>query len=101
MATLRGAKQVYDTEISDLKTQVVELKTRWDSLYTIAEDTPEFKAYFLVADKTQWFQLSHLSSALGIPSVLLMLAYLKWKMIRYEHEVFLTWLAKLKESKQK
>ncbi len=71
MATLRGAKQVYDTEIGDLKTQVVELKTRWDSLYIIAEDTPEFKAYFLVADKTQWFQFSHLSSALGIPSVLL------------------------------
>ncbi|MHA1137370.1 MAG: hypothetical protein ACTSSE_12875, partial [Candidatus Thorarchaeota archaeon] len=50
---------------------IIELKTRWDSLYTIAEDTPEFKAYFLVADKTQWFQLSHLSSALGIPTVLL------------------------------
>lgn len=71
MATLRGAKQEYDTEVNDLKMQVVELKTRWDSLYTIAEDTPEFKAYFLVADKTQWFQLSHLSSALGIPTVLL------------------------------
>jgi DNA repair ATPase RecN len=71
MASLRGAKQEYDTEITDLKTQIIELKTRWDSLYTIAEDTPEFKAYFLVADKTQWFQLSHLSSALGIPTVLL------------------------------
>ncbi|TFG31939.1 hypothetical protein EU528_04855 [Candidatus Thorarchaeota archaeon] len=71
MATLRGAKQEYDTQINDLKMQVVELKTRWDSLYSIAEDTPEFKAYFLVADKTQWFQLSHLSSALGIPTVLL------------------------------
>jgi predicted nuclease with TOPRIM domain len=71
MATLRGAKQLYDSEIGTLKGQIIELKTRWDSLYTIAEDTPEFKAYFLVADKTQWFQLSHLSSALGIPTVLL------------------------------
>jgi chromosome segregation ATPase len=71
MASLRGAKQVYDSEIGDLKTQIIELKTRWDSLYQIAEDTPEFKAYFLIADKTQWFQLSHLSSALGIPTVLL------------------------------
>lgn len=71
MATLRGSKEVYDSEIKDLRGQIVELKTRWDSLYTIAEDTPEFKAYFLVADKTQWFQLSHLSSALGIPTVLL------------------------------
>ncbi|MHA1290375.1 MAG: hypothetical protein ACTSPB_23590, partial [Candidatus Thorarchaeota archaeon] len=71
MATLRGSKEVYDSEIGNLKGQIIELKTRWDSLYTIAEDTPEFKAYFLVADKTQWFQLSHLSSALGIPTVLL------------------------------
>jgi hypothetical protein len=71
MASLRGAKQGYDAEIGVLKTQVTELKARWDALYTIAEDEPAFKAYFLVADKTQWFQLSHLSSALGIPSVLL------------------------------
>jgi predicted nuclease with TOPRIM domain len=71
MASLRGAKQGYDAEIDPLKTQVMELKARWHALYTIAEDEPAFKAYFLVADKTQWFQLSHLSSALGIPSVLL------------------------------
>jgi len=71
MAALRGAKLEYDTQVKDFKMQIVELKTRWDSLYTIAEDTPEFKAYFLIADKTQWFQLSHLSSALGIPTVLL------------------------------
>ncbi len=71
MATLRGSKLEYDTQVNDLKMQIVELKTRWNSLYTIAETTPEFKAYFLVADKTQWFQLSHLSSALGIPTVLL------------------------------
>ncbi|TFG33713.1 hypothetical protein EU527_07050 [Candidatus Thorarchaeota archaeon] len=71
MVTLRGAKQNYDIEITELKTQVTELKTRWDALYSIAEDEPAFKAYFLVADKTQWFQLSHLSSALGIPTVLL------------------------------
>ncbi|TFH09794.1 MAG: hypothetical protein E4H14_03775 [Candidatus Thorarchaeota archaeon] len=71
MAALRGAKHEYDTQVNDLKMQVIELKTRWHSLYTIAEDTPAFKAYFLVADKTQWFQISHLSSALGIPTVLL------------------------------
>jgi predicted nucleic acid-binding Zn-ribbon protein len=71
MASLRGAKQGYDAEISTLKMHVNELKTRWDALYTIAEDEPAFKAYFLVADKTQWFQLTHLSSALGIHSVLL------------------------------
>lgn len=71
MATLRGAKQSYDVELSELKTHLNELKARWDALYSIAEDEPAFKAYFLVADKTQWFQLSHLSSALGIPTVLL------------------------------
>jgi DNA repair ATPase RecN len=71
MASLRGAKQGYDAEVNSLKTQVKELRARWDALYQIAEDEPAFKAYFLVADKTQWFQLSHLSSALGIPTVLL------------------------------
>ena len=71
MASLKGAKQGYDAEVSALKIQVNELRTRWDALYTIAEDEPAFKAYFLVADKTQWFQLSHLSSALGIPTVVL------------------------------
>jgi peptidoglycan hydrolase CwlO-like protein len=71
MASLRGAKHGYDAEVNSLKTQVKELKARWDALYQIAEDEPAFKAYFLVADKTQWFQLGHLSSALGIPTVLL------------------------------
>ena len=38
-------------------------------LYQVAEDEPAFKAYFVVADKTHWFPLTHLSSALGIPTV--------------------------------
>ena len=47
------------------------MQTRWDALYQIAEDEPAFKAYFIIAGKTNWFPLPHLSSALGIPTILL------------------------------
>ncbi len=71
LASLKGSERDFEAELAEMSNKVVELKARWDTLYRVAEDDPTFKAYFLVADKTQWFQLSHLSSALGIPTVLL------------------------------
>ncbi|KXH71074.1 MAG: hypothetical protein AM326_12075 [Candidatus Thorarchaeota archaeon SMTZ-45] len=71
LALLMGSERDYQAEVDGMNTRVAELQARWDALYRIAEDDPTFKAYFLIADKTQWFQLSHLSSALGIPTVLL------------------------------
>ena len=71
-----SAKKVIEedltAEIDSLRTQIAELKARWDTLYNIAEDEPAFKAYFLIADKEHtWLPLSHLSKALGIPTALL------------------------------
>jgi predicted nuclease with TOPRIM domain len=71
LASLTGSERDYQAEIDELNAKVAELQARWDTLYRVAEDDPTFKAYFLVADKTQWFQLPHLSSALGVPTVLL------------------------------
>ena len=71
LASLKGSERDFEAELVEMSNQVGELKARWDTLYRVAEDDPTFKAYFLVADKTQWFQLPHLSSALGIPTVLL------------------------------
>lgn len=71
LASLTGSERDYQAEVDEMNAKVAELQARWDTLYRVAEDDPTFKAYFLVADKTQWFQLSHLSSALGIPTVLL------------------------------
>ena len=71
LASLMGSERDFQAEVDEMVAKVAELQARWDTLYRVAEDDPTFKAYFLVADKTQWFQLSHLSSALGIPTVLL------------------------------
>lgn len=71
LASLKGSERDFEAELVEMSNKVDELKARWDTLYKVAEDDPTFKAYFLVADKTQWFPLSHLSSALGIPIVLL------------------------------
>ena len=71
LASLKGSERDFEAELVEMSNKVDELKARWDTLYRVAEDDPTFKAYFLVADKTQWFQLPHLSSALGIPTVLL------------------------------
>lgn len=71
LASLKGSERHAATEIAQMLGEVDELKARWETLYRVAEDDPTFKAYFLIADKTQWFQLPHLSSALGIPTVLL------------------------------
>jgi hypothetical protein len=71
LASLMGTERDYQAEVDEMNAKVAELQARWDTLYRVAEDDPTFKAYFLVADKTQWFQLPHLSSALGIPTVLL------------------------------
>ncbi len=71
LASLTGSERDYQAEVDEMNAKVAELQARWDTLYRVAEDDPTFKAYFLVADKTQWFQLPHLSSALGIPTVLL------------------------------
>ena len=71
LASLKGSERDVEAEITEMSREVDELKARWDTLYRVAEDDPTFKAYFLIADKTQWFQLSHLTSALGIPTVLL------------------------------
>ncbi len=68
----RGMKDSLEAEISSLKRQLAELKARWDTLYQVAEDEPAFKAYFLVAGRDQtWMPLTHLSSAMGIPTVAL------------------------------
>ncbi len=67
-----GIKDSLEDDVSKLNGQLEELRARWDLLYQVAEDEPAFKAYFLVAGRdTTWLPLSHLSSALGIPSVAL------------------------------
>jgi len=71
-ASLRGVKQSDQSELESLKAQLDELKARWENLYKVAEDEPAFRAYFMIADKQfTWLPLSHLSQALGIPTVLL------------------------------
>jgi len=71
-AALRGVKKSDESELDSLKAQVDELKARWENLYQVAEDEPAFRAYFMIADKQfTWLPLSHLSQALGIPTVLL------------------------------
>jgi hypothetical protein len=71
-AALRGVKQSDQSELESLKSQLNELKARWENLYKVAEDEPAFRAYFMIADKQYtWLPLSHLSQALGIPTVLL------------------------------
>jgi chromosome segregation ATPase len=70
-AEWKGLKDTQTAEIESLRAKVQEMETRWDALYQIAEDEPAFKAYFIIAGKTNWFPLQHLSSALGIPTILL------------------------------
>lgn len=71
-AALRGVKKSDQSELESLKAQLDELKARWGNLYQVAEDEPAFRAYFMIADKQYtWLPLSHLSQALGIPTVLL------------------------------
>ena len=71
LASLKGSERDVEAEFAEMSSEIDELKSRWETLYRVAEDDSTFKAYFLIADKTQWFQLAHLSSALGIPTVLL------------------------------
>lgn len=71
LAEIKGLEHDYRSEAEELRTRLRELQTRWETLYRVAEEEAAWKAYFLVADKTQWFPLSHLSSALGVPTVLL------------------------------
>lgn len=71
LAEIKGSEHDFRSEAEELRTQVRELLARWETLYRVAEEEAAWKAYFLVADKTQWFPLPHLSSALGIPTVLL------------------------------
>lgn len=72
LSSKKGIEDTLNAEIETLKTQMAELKARWETLYTVAEDEPAFKAYFLIADKEHtWLPLSHLSKALGIPTALL------------------------------
>ncbi len=72
VATLRGVKESDQAETESLEVQLNELKSRWENLYQVAEDEPAFRAYFMIADKKfTWLPLSHLSQALGIPTVLL------------------------------
>ncbi len=69
---LAKIRSEYKTTLSALelaRSRISELEARWDILVQIAEDEPTFQAYFVIADKSQWFPLSHLSSALGIPTV--------------------------------
>jgi chromosome segregation ATPase len=69
---LAKTRSEYKTTLSALefaRSRTSELEARWDVLVQIAEDEPTFQAYFIIADKSQWFPLSHLSSALGIPTV--------------------------------
>ncbi len=69
VSQLRGAKEGLLLEIETLRRKIAELQARWELLYQVAEESPAFRAYFVVADKEHWFPLSHLSSALGIPVV--------------------------------
>ncbi|MHA2146014.1 MAG: hypothetical protein ACXAB0_11230 [Candidatus Thorarchaeota archaeon] len=71
LASLKGSERDVEAEISEMSREVNELKARWETLVQVAEDDSTFKAYFLIADKTQWFQIPHLSSAIGVPTVLL------------------------------
>ena len=72
VAALRGVKESDQAEIESLEVQLNELKSRWENLCQVAEDEPAFRAYFMIADKQfTWLPLSHLSQALGIPTVLL------------------------------
>ncbi len=72
VAALRGVKESDQAEIESLEVQLNELKSRWENLYQVAEDEPAFRAYFMIADKKfTWLPLSHLSQALGVPTVLL------------------------------
>jgi hypothetical protein len=71
LATLKGSERDVEAEVSDMMREVDEMKTRWETLVRVAEDDSTFKAYFLIADKTQWFQIPHLASAIGVPTVLL------------------------------
>ncbi|TFG13243.1 hypothetical protein EU537_07100 [Candidatus Thorarchaeota archaeon] len=69
---LSKIRSEYRTTMSDFelaRSRISELEARWDVLVQIAEDEPTFQAYFIIADKSQWFPLSHLSSALGVPTV--------------------------------
>ncbi len=70
-AEWKGIRDAQEAEIESLKAQLKEMESRWDALYQIAEDEPAFKAYFIIAGKTNWLPLQHLSSALGIPTILL------------------------------
>ena len=71
-AALRGVKESDQSELESLRAHLDELKARWENLYQVAEDEPAFRAYFMIADKKfTWLPLSHLSQALGIPTVLL------------------------------
>ena len=69
---LSQIRSEYKTTMSNLefaRSRISELEARWNVLVQIAEDEPTFQAYFIIADKSQWLPLSHLSSALGIPTV--------------------------------
>ncbi|MEM2141899.1 MAG: hypothetical protein QXQ81_01405 [Candidatus Thorarchaeota archaeon] len=65
-------------EITALRAQNTELSARWDLLFRVAEDEPAFRAYFLIAGKSSWFPMSHISSALGIPTARLRLQLQKF-----------------------
>ena len=71
LAKTGGLIESHQSEIESLTIKISELNARWDMLFQVAEDEPAFKAYFVIAGKTHWFPLKHLSSALGIPIVLL------------------------------
>jgi DNA repair exonuclease SbcCD ATPase subunit len=70
VAASRGVKKSNQAELESLKAQLDELKARWENLYQVAENEPAFRAYFMIADKKfTWLPLSHLSQALGVPTV--------------------------------
>lgn len=70
LASVRGTAKSRKSEIESLEEQLQELRARWEMLYQVAEEEPDFKAYFLIADKEHtWLPLTHLSKALGIPTV--------------------------------
>ncbi len=71
IANLEGEITSLEEEFGSAKADVAEMQARWEMLYQVAEDEPAFKAYFVVAGKTHWFPIQHLSSALGVPMVLL------------------------------
>ncbi|MGV9168692.1 MAG: hypothetical protein ACOC38_01995 [Promethearchaeia archaeon] len=70
IASVRGKSKSRKSEVETLQEQLEELRARWEMLYQVAEEEPDFKAYFLIADKEHtWLPLTHLSKALGIPTV--------------------------------